>query len=34
MSGIYLAQDSFFRLKPMKFREKIGNSEIDRFLYH
>ncbi len=34
MSGIDLAQDSFFSLKPIKFREKIRNSEIDRFLYH
>ncbi len=34
MSGIDMAQDPFFRLKPIKFREKIRNSEIDRFLYH
>ncbi len=26
--------DPLFRLKPVKFREKIHSSEIDRFLYH
>ncbi len=32
-SGIELSQDPFFRLKPVKFREKIHASEIDRVLY-
>lgn len=27
-------KDPLFRLKPVKFREKIRSSEIDRFLYH
>ncbi len=27
-------KDLLFRLKPVKFREKIRSSEIDRFLYH
>ncbi len=34
MSGVDLKQDPLFRLKPVKFREKIRSSEIDRFLYH
>ncbi len=34
MSGVDLRQDPLFRLKPVKFREKIRSSEIDRFLYH
>ncbi len=34
MSGLDLKQDPLFRLKPVKFREKIRSSEIDRFLYH
>ncbi len=34
LGGLDLSQDSFFRLKPVRFREKIRNSEIDRFLYH
>ena len=34
MSGIDLKQYPLFRLKPVKFREKIRSSEIDRFLYH
>jgi len=27
-------KDPLFRLKPVKFREKIRSAEIDRFLYH
>jgi hypothetical protein len=34
MSGVDLKDDPLFRLKPVKFREKIRSSEIDRFLYH
>lgn len=34
VSGLDLKEDSIFRLKPVKFREKIKASEIDRFLYH
>ncbi len=34
ISGVDLKQDPLFRLKPVKFREKIRSSEIDRFLYH
>ncbi len=34
MSGIYFKEDPLFRLKPIKFREKVRSSEIDRFLYH
>ncbi len=34
MTGMDLAQDPLFRLKPVKFKEKIPASEIDRFLYH
>ncbi len=34
MSGLDLKQDPLFRLKPVKFKEKIRASEIDRFLYH
>jgi len=34
MSGIDLKQDPLFLLKPIRFREKIRSSEIDRFLYH
>ncbi len=34
MMGIDLTQDPLFRLKPVRFREKIRSSEIDRFLYH
>ncbi len=32
--GLDLKEDSIFQLKPVKFREKIKTSEIDRFLYH
>lgn len=34
MSGLDLKEDPLFRLKPIKFREKVRSSEIDRFLYH
>ena len=34
VSSLDLKEDSIFRLKPVKFREKIKTSEIDRFLYH
>ncbi len=34
MSGLELKDDPLFRLKPVKFREKIKASQIDRFLYH
>jgi len=34
MSRIGLKQDPLFQLRPVKFREKIRSSEIDRFLYH
>ena len=34
MSGVDLRQDPLFRLKPVRFREKVGSSEIDRFLYY
>lgn len=34
MSGIDLKQDPLFRLRPVKFKEKIRSSDIDRFLYH
>ncbi len=34
VSGLDLKEDSIFRLKPVKFREKTKASEIDRFLYH
>ena len=26
--------DPLFRLKPVRFKQKIGSSEIDRFLYY
>ncbi len=32
-SSVDLKQDPLFRLKPVKFREQVGASEIDRFLY-
>ncbi len=34
LSSLDLKQDPLFRLKPVKFKEKIKASEIDRFLYH
>jgi hypothetical protein len=34
ISGLDLKQDPLFRLKPIKFRERIRSSEIDLFLYH
>ena len=34
LSGIELKDDPLFRLKPVRFRQKIKSSEIDRFLYH
>ncbi len=34
VSSLDLKEDSIFRLKPVKFREKIKASEIDQFLYH
>ncbi len=34
VSSLDLREDSIFRLRPVKFREKIKASEIDRFLYH
>ncbi len=34
LSSLDLKQDPLFTLKPVKFREKIRASEIDRFLYH
>ena len=33
LSGINLEDDPFFKLKPIRFRERIKNSEIDRYLY-
>ncbi len=32
VSGLELKEDPIFRLKPVKFREKVKSSEIDRFL--
>lgn len=32
--GFDLKQDSLFQLKPVRFKEKIRNTEVDRFLYH
>src|SRR5712692_6434117 len=32
-SGLDAKQDPLFRLKPVRFREKIRSSEIDRALY-
>ena len=29
-----LKNDPLFRLKPVRFKQKIKSSEIDRFLYH
>lgn len=34
MSGVELKDDPLFKLKPVKFKQKIKASEIDRFLYH
>jgi len=34
LSGIELKDDPLFRLKPVRFKQKIKSSEIDRFLYH
>ena len=34
VSGMDLKNDPLFRLKPVRFRQKIKSSEIDRFLYH
>ncbi len=34
MTGLDISRDPLFRLKPVKFREKIPASDIDRFLYH
>jgi hypothetical protein len=34
MSGMELKDDPLFKLKPVRFRQKIKSSEIDRFLYH
>lgn len=33
LSGINLENDSLFKLKPIRFKERIKNSEIDRYLY-
>ncbi len=33
MAGIDLKTDPFFKLKPIRFKEKIKNSEIDRYIY-
>ncbi len=34
LSSLELKHDPLFTLKPVKFRERIRASEIDRFLYH
>ncbi len=34
MSAMELKEDSLFKLNPVRFKEKIKSSEIDRFLYH
>jgi hypothetical protein len=34
VSGLDLKNDPLFRLKPVRFKQKIESSEIDRFLYH
>ena len=34
MSVAELKDDPLFKLKPVRFRQKIKSSEIDRFLYH
>ena len=34
VSGMDLKNDPLFRLKPVRFKQKIKSSEIDRFLYH
>ncbi len=34
MSGLELKDDPLFRLKPVKFKQKIKSSQIDQFLYH
>ncbi len=34
LSGIDLKNDPLFRLKPVRFKQKIKSSEVDRFLYH
>ncbi|HLE64600.1 MAG TPA: hypothetical protein VI816_00570 [Candidatus Bathyarchaeia archaeon] len=34
MSALDLKEDPLFRLRPVKFRQKVRASEIDRFLYH
>ncbi len=34
VSGMELRDDPLFRLKPVKFKQKIKSSEIDRFIYH
>lgn len=34
MSALDLKEDPLFLLRPVKFRQKIRASEIDRFLYH
>ncbi len=33
MSGLELKDDPLFRLKPVKFKQKIKSSQIDQFLY-
>ena len=33
-SRMDLKDDPLFRLKPVRFKQKINSSEIDRFLYH
>ena len=34
LSVAELKDDPLFKLKPVRFRQKIKSSEIDRFLYH
>lgn len=34
MSAMELKDDPLFKLKPVRFKEKIKSSEIDRFIYH